>query len=387
MRAFLFGLFLFSQNILNAAEIKFVKNMGWKQVLQLAQQQKKMIFFDAYASWCGPCKYMERSVYTDDAVAKYYNANFINVKLDMEVGEGIKLAEQFGIRAYPTLLFIDPSGKILHKAVGALDEKEFLVLGKEAKDPDMQYYILKAKAKNSTLSDADFAKWAGMAKRAYDEDLQPYIKTFFSKRKDILLNEHTASVAIKYADELTDEQLLYIVNSQAKLQSFFKKDEREAWRMVYDKLFKLATTAYNESRDQDDARKIFQKYLPSAVSLAMTDLAFHVALFIDEDSKAATELLMEHLKKRSVTLRDAAEIFIENISDLTVPDATYMISELEQYRVSAAEGHAGYLYLMQAICYALTGNAEKGKPFAQKVIAENTMPAAYTLMVRELYGM
>ncbi|MBK9569336.1 MAG: DUF255 domain-containing protein [Chitinophagaceae bacterium] len=79
-----------------ATEITFEKSLTWKQIKEKAAKENKMIFFDAYTSWCGPCKYLENKVYTDDAVASYYNANYINVKFDMEDGEGISLAEELG---------------------------------------------------------------------------------------------------------------------------------------------------------------------------------------------------------------------------------------------------------------------------------------------------
>lgn len=43
---------------------------------------------DAYASWCGPCKLMEKNVFTDKNVADFYNKNFVNARIDMEKGEG-----------------------------------------------------------------------------------------------------------------------------------------------------------------------------------------------------------------------------------------------------------------------------------------------------------
>src|SRR5688572_6525559 len=115
--------------------VNFVKNMTWSQILARAAKEKKMIFFDAYTTWCGPCKYLEENVYTDASVAAYFNANYINVKFDMEDGEGIKLSEQFAITSYPTLLFFSASGKPVHKFIGAMEAGEFLQLGRDAKDP------------------------------------------------------------------------------------------------------------------------------------------------------------------------------------------------------------------------------------------------------------
>ena len=76
-----------------------------KRPLKRPKQRIKLVFMDAYATWCGPCKWMSANVFTDPKVADYFNANFVNIKMDMEKGEGPELARQFNLRAYPTLVF------------------------------------------------------------------------------------------------------------------------------------------------------------------------------------------------------------------------------------------------------------------------------------------
>ena len=59
---------------------------SWNEALELAKKEDKLIFLDAYASWCGPCKSMQKKVFPTDKVGEYFNARFINVKIDMEKG-------------------------------------------------------------------------------------------------------------------------------------------------------------------------------------------------------------------------------------------------------------------------------------------------------------
>jgi thioredoxin-related protein len=99
---------------------------------ELAGQQGKLIFIDAFTTWCGPCKRMSANVFTDEAVGELYNETFINVKLDMEKGEGRTFQGQYRVNAFPTLLFLDPAGKVVHKVVGGMDASNFVKLGKFA---------------------------------------------------------------------------------------------------------------------------------------------------------------------------------------------------------------------------------------------------------------
>ncbi|NJL11599.1 MAG: thioredoxin fold domain-containing protein [Microscillaceae bacterium] len=110
-------------------ELTFFKGT-WPEALQEAKKQNKVLFVDAYAVWCGPCKYMDKYVFTDAEVARYFNAQFINYKLDVDVEE--QLAVNFEIEAMPTYLFVDASETVVFRKTGAMDAEAFLELGKNA---------------------------------------------------------------------------------------------------------------------------------------------------------------------------------------------------------------------------------------------------------------
>jgi len=107
------------------------KSISFEQALEEAKASNKLIFMDAYAEWCGPCKYMTANVFTDKEVGEFYNAKFINLKIDMEKGEGPALAAKYQVRAYPTLFFIDGDGNVVKKVLGAQQSKKLIEIGKE----------------------------------------------------------------------------------------------------------------------------------------------------------------------------------------------------------------------------------------------------------------
>ena len=102
---------------------------SWAEGLAKAKAEKKLIFVDAYAVWCGPCKWMAANTFTDKLVGDYFNKHFVNFKMDMEKGEGRDLARNWGIRAYPTLLFFDSNAGEVHRSMGAKPAADFLKLG------------------------------------------------------------------------------------------------------------------------------------------------------------------------------------------------------------------------------------------------------------------
>ena len=114
----------------NGEGIEF-KHITLKEALALAEKENKVVFIDAYTTWCGPCKRMARKTFTNPDVAAYYNEHFINIKIDMEKGEGPGLEKKYDIYHYPTLLFLESNGKKRKKVIGYHEPAEFIRLGKK----------------------------------------------------------------------------------------------------------------------------------------------------------------------------------------------------------------------------------------------------------------
>ncbi len=102
----------------------------FKEVLQQAKKENKLVFIDIYATWCGPCRRLKANTFSNAEVGKLYNQKFVNVAFDGEKGEGIMLAQKYAVSGYPTLLFLDGNGKIVVRTGGYQNPDEFIELGK-----------------------------------------------------------------------------------------------------------------------------------------------------------------------------------------------------------------------------------------------------------------
>ncbi|MBW8360649.1 MAG: thioredoxin fold domain-containing protein [Kaistella sp.] len=127
---FFFALSLSAQQSINFQNLKF------SELITQAKKENKLLFIDAYADWCGPCKLMEKNIFTKASVADYYNTSFVNARFDMEKGEGREIAAKYGVRSYPTYLFINGDGQLISQNMGYMAEEMFISLGKEANSPN-----------------------------------------------------------------------------------------------------------------------------------------------------------------------------------------------------------------------------------------------------------
>ncbi len=104
---------------------------NWEKALQKAEKEGKPIFLDISASWCGPCKMLKSRTFPNKKVGAFYNKNFVNVAVDGEKGEGLKLARKFKIRGYPTLIYLNSEGKVIAQTAGYRNPEQFIDIGKQ----------------------------------------------------------------------------------------------------------------------------------------------------------------------------------------------------------------------------------------------------------------
>ncbi|TDO23964.1 thioredoxin family protein [Pedobacter duraquae] len=108
------------------------KEQSWETTLATAKSTHQLVFIDVFTEWCGPCKTMDGEVFTLPEVAKIFNENFINFKLDAEKGIGPAILKKYGVSSYPTYLFVDSNGTLIYSMDGSMPPATFIQHAKNA---------------------------------------------------------------------------------------------------------------------------------------------------------------------------------------------------------------------------------------------------------------
>lgn len=97
---------------------------------------------------------MIENIFPQAEVGDFFNKNFINVAVQVNVtkkdntyvkswyNDAKTIADDYKIDAYPTYLFLNPDGDLVHIIKGASDNaNDFIAKAKEALDPKTQFLI------------------------------------------------------------------------------------------------------------------------------------------------------------------------------------------------------------------------------------------------------
>lgn len=105
-----------------------LKAIAWESTFEGAMARSraegKPVMVDFYTEWCGACKHVERNIYPSKDVIQE-STNWISVKVDAEKRPDV--AQAYGVRAYPTIVFLQGDGKPLATQEGAPQESGLFV--------------------------------------------------------------------------------------------------------------------------------------------------------------------------------------------------------------------------------------------------------------------
>ena len=75
-------------------EADVVKWYTWDEAVKANEKAPKKFMIDLYTHWCGWCKRMDKTTFSDPKVAKYLNENFYPIKFNAEQKEEITFQGQ-----------------------------------------------------------------------------------------------------------------------------------------------------------------------------------------------------------------------------------------------------------------------------------------------------
>jgi thioredoxin-related protein len=364
MKKFLSTLFLLSSLFYFSQGIVF-ENSDFKNSLAKAKKENKLIFLDAYTTWCGPCKLMAKNIFTQKSVGDFYNAHFVNAKIDMEKGEGIELAKKFKVNAYPTYLFIDGNGEVVHRTLGYVEVPDFLQFAKDAEDPTRRIGALKKQFEAGEKNLEFLKNLANLTVYTEPDFTAKVLERYFAEKKDLdkddtdlLLQATTSAESPLYKVFESKKADIVAVVSDA---TYNKINNNLKLKVISSKAYNKETRSYNDDYFFTEAEKVVGK--EEAKKYILSQKAGNA--FRNKDiptyEKLMLEIYKDYTSASSNTLNSAAWNFFENVSTRSSLETALLWA---QESVKKDGNYANMDTL--ANLYNKLGNKTEAKSWAQK---------------------
>lgn len=372
MRSFrnIFPLFFLAFTQMASAQgIEFFSGT-WPEALEKAKKEDLLIFVDAYASWCGPCKRMAAQTFPDPKAGEFFNANFLNLKIDMEKPENAEFAQKYPVNSYPTLMFIDAEGIIVLKEVGGKNVDQLLETGRKAlgkndksidfekkyaegdRDPKMLFnYVraLNAAGKPSLKITNEYLNT--------QEDLSSEFNLKFILEGTVEADSRVFDLLVKHRDQIVAVSSAEAVN--ARVEKACKKTVSKAIEFK-DKA--LLEEAKNKMKiGNPDRVAVFAYEADMAYAKAVKDPSLLL--------KTAQNYQKTEVKNNSAKLHDLSVTLIR-----AFPEDKKVLKTAEKWAKKAAQnGGLAEYWMTLAGVYKLQGNTAKARStaeFAKKELTE-----------------
>ncbi len=102
-----------------------------------AKKENKPVVIDFYTSWCKWCKVMDEKTFSEPQISKYLAEHFVSIRINAENKNEIltykgnrytpiDLTRSFGVKAFPSLAYLDDKGDLIGVIPGFMPPETFL---------------------------------------------------------------------------------------------------------------------------------------------------------------------------------------------------------------------------------------------------------------------
>ena len=322
-------------------------------------------------------------MFKNQEVGSFYNTHFINVKMDMEKGVGVRLARKYQIRAYPTLLYLDGQGEILHKVAGYHNEQKFLAAGRKALNPESRlgemdrYY-------EAGVKDAKFLyRYAYAKKLASDNTHRTIVKEYLATQNDWSTPENLQFI-YDFTESTRSRHFNYMLDNKKLFEDKFGENviDGRIQKLVNGRLDFIMNQKGDVSREFTEVNKLFGKVY--GVDSKGRFAGFKMTYYRSQGNRDGfAEAAVEFVENmRGITadeLNSISRTFVEVIEDEQMLEKAIAW----QKRAIKMENNYSHNYTLAAL-YTKRGDKRKAKKAAKKALKIGKKHKDDTTAVKQL---
>lgn len=345
------------------------ESSSFNDILAKAKKENKLVFMDAMASWCGPCKLMEKNVFPQEKVRNYFNANFVNARFDMEKGEGRTIAQKYGVRSYPTYLFLNGDGELVYQSYGFMLEDQFVEMAKVANDPGNKVGTPKERFENGEKDPAFLKNVISMNANSDPEFAKRASERYFSNKTDKNFTQEEISMLIYFIKSVDDPNYKIFKENKAEIIKFLPEniysqfDSQIKLGDLVQKSVDVQNKKINDQFFMSEALKVVTEE-EARKSLNRLKITFYPSVGnYAEYEKAAVEFFGSGVGFENSEMDRAAYLFSEHVTNPESLKKALVWAEKSVMQSESTEN----TYILAKL-YLKTGNKASAKMFAEQSV-------------------
>ena len=286
----------------------------------------------------------------------------------MEKGEGPKYAQAWEIAGYPTLLFLDPNGDVIHRSMGSRPAEDFIDLGNAANDPDRQITTMTSRFEKGERQPEFLKKYVAAMTSAGLKGFEEVTSMYLESQKDWTTTENIQFI-FDYSEASIDSKLFQhsLDNKEAYIAVVGKDryDQKLAYASDLDR-----SKAGIARGDVDKLKVHFAKYYDQKMADNMAMRSYFNELMYTEDPvqqekfKAEIQLFLAAEPDLPWNFYNAAAWQIYEISD----DADLLKEAAQWTDISMEKNRNAHNTDTQAAIQFKLGNKDLARQYAEESI-------------------
>jgi thiol-disulfide isomerase/thioredoxin len=228
--------FLLGISFVTTAQVEFIEVVTEEDMEgaeRKGQEEGKMLFVDVYATWCGPCKMMDRDVYSDQEVGRFMNGHFINVRMDGETPFGRKYSAANGLQGFPSMFVFSSTGERVGQIVGFRPAGELLTTLGGMVENFAAVRKYRIDHQQGTLQMSDYPGYIkALQGMGMENEAEELAAEYISKRKGVELSDDDIRV-VAYYSGLNDPWWSQFSADRDRLKRVLSEEFKPAMDRIY----------------------------------------------------------------------------------------------------------------------------------------------------------
>jgi len=197
------------------------ETQGWKKTLKSAKIEKRNIFVLFLTDNCDACELMKSKILTDIKLAGFYGEKFLLFKPEIGSKEMTELTSKYHVNSFPTIIFVDGYGNLIHKYIGVVSEEDMVNMAENVSSNrnTLKYYKAQYKKLGRRMPTQELYDYS-LALMHAGEDNKAIVKAYFKTQcEGELATAENVQMIMLFTNKMYSREFIFFVKNRVSIEN------------------------------------------------------------------------------------------------------------------------------------------------------------------------